>query len=123
MSTLEQMEDIISYMRNFQPLTEEEKEVIRKATDAIASVDNIKCTGCRYCVEGCPMSIPIPNIFSARNRQLMYNDIQGAKNMYGWQTSGKGKASDCLQCGQCEAACPQHLPIIELLQECAANLE
>lgn len=123
MSTLEQMEDNISYMRNFQPLTEEEKEVIRKATDAIASVDSIKCTGCRYCVEGCPMSIPIPNIFSARNRQLMYNDIQGAKNMYGWQTSGKGKASDCLQCGQCEAACPQHLPIIELLQECAANLE
>ena len=69
------------------------------------------------------MSIPIPDIFSARNQQLMYNNTAGAKRQYSWRTNGKGKASDCLQCGQCEGACPQHLPIITLLQECAANLE
>ena len=123
MSTLEQMEDNLSYMRDFKPLTEAEYKVIDEAKAAIAAVDSIKCTGCRYCVEGCPMSIPIPDIFTCRNAQLMYNNIEGAKGMYGWRTNGKGKASDCIQCGQCEGACPQHLPIISLLQNCAANLE
>ena len=123
MSNLEQMEDNLSYMKNFQPLNAEEKQVIWSARAAIDAVDSIKCTGCHYCVEGCPMSIPIPDIFSARNQQLMYNNTAGAKRQYTWRTNGKGKASDCLQCGQCEGACPQHLPIITLLQECAANLE
>ncbi|MBO4887152.1 MAG: aldo/keto reductase [Firmicutes bacterium] len=123
MSNLAQMEDNLSYMKDFKPLSDAEQQVIEEAKAAIAAVDSIKCTGCRYCVEGCPMSIPIPDVFSARNQQLMYNNTTGAKRMYGWRTNGKGKASDCIQCGQCEGACPQHLPIIELLQSCAANLE
>ncbi|MBO4886725.1 MAG: aldo/keto reductase [Firmicutes bacterium] len=123
MSNIAQMEDNLSYMKNFQPLSSEEHAVLKQAKAAIAAVDSIKCTGCRYCVEGCPMNIQIPNIFSARNTQLMYNDLNGAKRSYGFMTRNHGKASDCLQCGQCEAACPQHLPIITLLQECAAALE
>ena len=123
MSNLAQMEDNLSYMKDFKPLSDAEQQVIEEAKAAIAAVDSIKCTGCRYCVEGCPMSIPIPDVFSARNQQLMYTNTTGAKRMYGWRTNGKGKASDCIQCGQCEGACPQHLPIIELLQSCAANLE
>ena len=87
------------------------------------SVESIRCTGCRYCVEGCPMSIPIPDIFTARNQQLIYNNDTGAKRQYQFRTMDKGKASECLQCGQCEGACPQHLPIIELLKDCAAHLE
>ena len=69
------------------------------------------------------MSIPIPDIFAARNLQLIYNQIEGAKHRYNMATKDKGKAHDCVQCGQCEGACPQHLPIITLLQECVANLE
>ena len=69
------------------------------------------------------MSIPIPDIFRAQNQYLVYNQLQGAKFGYMRATDGKGKASDCVQCGQCEEQCPQHLSIIELLQKCAATLE
>ena len=123
MSNVEQMEDNISFMKNFKPYTEDEYKVIEKVKEAMAAVPTIACTACHYCTDGCPMSIPIPEIFSARNQQLVYNTIARAKNDYARATSEKGKASDCIQCGQCEAACPQGLPIITLLQECAENLE
>ena len=123
MSNLAQMEDNLSYMKDFQPLSDAEQEVIRRVVKTMDEVENIKCTACRYCVEGCPMSIPIPDIFAARNQQLIYNQIEDGKRRYAWATKDKGKATDCIQCGQCEGACPQHLPIIELLQDCAANLE
>ena len=110
-------------MKNFKPYTEDEYKVIEKVKEAMAAVPTIACTACHYCTDGCPMSIPIPEIFSVRNQQLVYNTIARAKNDYARATSEKGKASDCIQCGQCEAACPQGLPIITLLQECAENLE
>ena len=64
------------------------------------------------------MSIPIPEIFAVRNRVLSFKPWDGGKRDYIIATTGKGKASDCIQCGQCEAACPQHLSIIELLEGC-----
>jgi len=123
MSTIEQVEDNVSYMKAFQPLTEAEQTVIAKAQAALAAIDTIQCTACRYCVEGCPNNIPIPDIFKVRNHQLLFHQEQRAKRDYAWQTENKGKASDCIQCGQCEGACPQHLPIIELLEQCAEALE
>ncbi len=122
MSNVAQMEDNLSYMKDFQPMTEAEKEVVAKAKAAMDAVNTIKCTACHYCTEGCPMQIPIPEIFAVRNDQLVYNKAD-VKRGYAWVTHEKGKASDCIQCGQCEGACPQHLPIIGYLQECAANLE
>ncbi len=123
MSNLAQMEDNLSYMKNFQPLSAEEEKVIAAAVEALNAVETIPCTACHYCTDGCPMSIPIPDIFRAQNQYLVYNQLQGAKFGYMRATDGKGKASDCVQCGQCEEQCPQHLSIIELLQKCAATLE
>ena len=125
MSTLEQVEDNLSYMRDFQPLTDEERTVIGKAQDALAKIESIPCTSCRYCAKGCPMHIPIPGIFSARNKQLVWGDEAGAREEYAAYTgaNGAGKASECIACGQCEVACPQRLPIIELLRGCAEALE
>ena len=123
MSNLAQMEDNTSYMRNFKPLSEEEQEVIKKAQDAFAKIPTIPCTACSYCTDGCPMQINIPAIFKAMNRKIMYNDVEGAKREYGRAIDGRGKASDCIQCGQCESQCPQHIGIIEKLQEIAAELD
>lgn len=123
MSNLEQMRDNLSYMKTFQPLTSAERSVIAQAQDALKQVVSIPCTGCRYCVAGCPMSIPIPDIFEDRNLELIWGQTQRARAEYAGDTKGKGKASQCIACGQCEAACPQHLPIIRHLQDCAAALE
>ncbi|MBQ6654936.1 MAG: aldo/keto reductase [Erysipelotrichaceae bacterium] len=116
MSSIQQMEDNLSYMKDFQPLSEHEEEVIREAQEALNSDKSIACTGCRYCTKGCPMGIPIPDIFTVLNRRKGSPEFR-TKREYAIVTEGKGKASECLQCGQCEAACPQHLPIIELLQQ------
>ncbi len=125
MSNTEQMQDNLSYMKPsvFRPLSEEEQQVIGKAQEALAAIPSIPCTGCSYCTPGCPMNIPIPNIFSARNKQLIFGMTKRGQEEYDRETAGKGKASDCIQCGQCEGACPQRINIIERLQDCAAAFE
>ena len=119
MSNLAQMEDNLSYMRDFRPLSQEEQQVVRRAQDALDADQSIPCTGCRYCTEGCPMGIPIPDIFTVANRCKGSPEFRTIRE-YSIVTQDKGKASDCVQCGQCESACPQHLPIIRLLQQCRA---
>ncbi len=120
MSNLEQMEDNLSYMEDFQPLTEEEKALCHKAADMINGQIAIPCTGCSYCTEGCPMHIAISQYFSLYNE-----DMRERLEEKGWTVNfsnyenltGKfGKAGDCIACGQCEGVCPQHLPIIEHLK-------
>ena len=117
MSSVQQMEDNLSFMKDFRPLNEHEEEVIREAQKAFDEDKSIPCTACHYCTKGCPMGIPIPEIFTVENRRKGSPEFR-TKREYVIVTVGKGKASDCIQCGQCEAACPQHLPIITLLEQC-----
>ncbi len=122
MSSVEQMQDNISYMKNFVPLGEKEQVVIAKAQAALAVDRSIPCTECHYCVEGCPMRIPIPEVFHVVNHQHG-NPMFRTKREYTIATEGKGKASACIACGKCEKACPQHLPIRKHLKDAAALLE
>ena len=122
MSSLAQMEDNLSYMKKFQPLSDAELDLIRRAQEALNGDKSIPCTACHYCTEGCPMGIPIPEIFTVANRRKGSPEFRTIRE-YGIVTQGKGKASDCIQCGQCEAACPQNLPIIELLEKCRSMEE
>ena len=117
MSNLSQMEDNLNAMKDFKPLDEKEMALIRKAQEALNADKSIPCTACHYCTEGCPMSIAIPEIFNVVNRKKGSVEFRTLRE-YSIVTQGKGKASDCIACGQCEAACPQHLPIIDLLKKC-----
>jgi len=123
MSNIEQMEDNLSFMTEFKPLSDEEQAVITKARETFNAIPQIKCTGCSYCTAGCPMEINIPAVFAARNYQYVWNNADEAKKRYERATEKGGKASACIACGQCEGACPQGLPIIDLLKECAVNFE
>lgn len=122
MSNLEQMRDNISFMQDFKPLNEAEMAAVRKVQDIFRSMHLIACTACRYCTDGCPQSISIPDLFAAMNTKKIYNDWN-AGYYYNLHTANHGKASDCVQCGACEQVCPQHLPIRELLEKVAAEFE
>ena len=122
MSNREQMADNLSFMENFVPLDEAESRAVDKAREALNAIDKIECTACRYCTPGCPMKINIPALFKAMNIYKVYGNLKRAKYSYR-DNAGESPASVCIQCGQCEGACPQRLPIIELLQETAEALE
>lgn len=122
MSNMEQMEDNLSFMRQLQPLDEGELKVLETACTSLSQSDIIGCTACHYCTPGCPMDIHIPEIFAVMNVYKMYGDLKEARNDYQWRPGGE-KASACVQCGQCEDACPQHLPIISLLEDVVKTLE
>ncbi len=114
MSNMEQMIDNVSYMENFKPLTDDEMELCKMAGKMISGDIKIPCTGCSYCTEGCPLDIAIPKLFALYNEDG--TDYEGA--------CGTGsKASECVECGQCEGICPQHLPVTSYLKDVASKYE
>jgi len=123
MSNIAQMEDNLSYMSNLIPLQKQEKIAIQKAVDEMAKIPLIPCTSCKYCMDGCPQKINIPGVFGSYNNFKLYQNLNGSKGSYKWVTSGSGKASECISCGACESQCPQHISIIETLNEAAGVLE
>jgi hypothetical protein len=123
MSNVEQMEDNLSYMKDFKPLNEEEQRIIQEAQRIMGKSSTIPCTSCHYCTDGCPKQIPIPDIFAAANRQIGNGQMAEAREDYQAAVSEGHRASDCVNCKQCEAACPQHLTITEYLKQCADMLE
>lgn len=117
MSSDDQMADNIGTFTDFEPLSEKEKAVLKEVTDIMLDTPLIGCTACRYCVDGCPSNISIPDIFRVMNTIRLYGEEWRSANYYGGLVERTGRAADCIACGQCEGVCPQHLNIIQLLSE------
>ena len=123
MSDLAQLRENVSLMQNFKPLNEQELAAIAQVQQIFRSMHLIPCTACRYCVDGCPKHIAIPDLFSLMNTWKLHHNHNAIYYYDSVYTAPGSRASDCVRCGKCEAACPQHLPIRELLEQVAAELE
>lgn len=118
MSNLQQVRENIAFMEDFKPLSQEEHDQLRRVLPLYQAGHRIPCTGCRYCTDGCPAGIPIPEIFQWVNAsrredtkpEMPYSDFEHP-------------ASACIGCGQCQQACPQGLQIPKLLQSITAEFE
>ena len=120
MSTLQQMQDNLSVMEEFQPLTDAERNIICQTVTALQKTEQIPCTDCRYCMKGCPKNVLIPDIFNSVNLYLRFRNLSSAKSNYNFAMRDGGAADTCISCGQCESVCPQHISIVEELKRAAA---
>ncbi len=102
-------------------MSAEERELMDRVRAAYLSRTKIGCTGCRYCMP-CPNGVNIPGVFSAWNEVSLYDTDPG----HSWDLKRireKGEGADkCVGCGACEAACPQHLSIIDGLKQAWSEL-
>ncbi len=122
MSSMEQMRDNLSFMADFRPLNDTELAAIARVQAIFRGKHLIPCPSCRYCTDGCPKHIAIPDLFATMNTRQLYRDWN-AGYYYDIHTMDGRKASDCVKCGKCEHVCPQHLPIRKLLEDVAKEFE
>jgi predicted aldo/keto reductase-like oxidoreductase len=118
MSDISQMEDNLSFMKDFKPLNAEERKIIQKAQEMVGHSAAIPCTACRYCTSHCPKQIPIPEIFEAANLKLANGRDEEARAEYRKAIQGKASPADCIRCHKCEQACPQHINVADELARC-----
>ena len=125
MSNQEQMEDNSAYIQDFQPLNAQETGLLEQAAKILSALPAIPCTACRYCVDGCPVSIPIPEYFALYNEDQL-NLREGRpvdRGAYQKLAANGALASACVGCKQCEHACPQHLNVTGWLERVAKTYE
>ena len=122
MGNMDMMRDNLGYMTDFKPLSDAEWDAISRVCDIFKAQELIPCTDCRYCMECCPMHIPIPALFACMNAKRAFRNWN-ADYYYEVHTENGGKASECIKCGMCEKACPQHLKIRSLLDEVEKEFE
>ncbi|NLM76338.1 MAG: aldo/keto reductase [Clostridiaceae bacterium] len=121
MSTIEQVKENIEICSREDMIpgcmSEKELSFINNLANEWKEMKQINCTGCNYCMP-CPNNVNIPECFRAYNYA---HSVRGdahdvSRQKYKWLTDNFADASNCIECGACESACPQHLPIIETLK-------
>ena len=123
MSNMEQLQDNIGFMKDYQPLSAEEAAAVDKVRSIFTKLELVPCTACHYCTDVCPQQINIPEIFACLNKREIFHSWSQTYYYRSICTTPGHRASDCLHCGACEEKCPQHLPIREYLEKAAAALE
>ena len=124
MSSVEQMADNLACLKDFTGLSDTERQTLARAQEELAKIPLIPCTTCDYCAKVCPMNIGISGTFTAMNEVVLYDNLEMAQHQENWLVNGHGKerATECIECGLCEDACPQHISIREELKRSTTAL-
>jgi predicted aldo/keto reductase-like oxidoreductase len=123
MNTMEMLEDNIKTVSSLVPPNEAELQILRETVDIINSKPRIPCTGCKYCVEVCPKKLNIPFLLHIYNDYLVYASKVGSGMPFLEATRGGRLPSACIDCGQCEKRCPQHILISDYMPKLAELFE
>lgn len=124
MNALEQVADNLAALTPFRPLTAAEQDMVLRAGALINAATAVACTGCGYCTHGCPAHIPIPQFFALYNAAKRNPATASNQNVYYNNLSlATARANACVGCRQCEGACPQHLPVVELLKAVSGQFD
>lgn len=120
MNDMFQLEDNLKTFENWEYMGDEEKALLGKLVYELEKTPSVDCTACGYCVDGCPVRINIPRIIKLYNEYLVYGDLARARRAYPFECEalkGRGLPNECIECGQCEKICTQHLNIIQVLKD------
>lgn len=119
MTTLDQMIDNVNTYSDDYALTDEEEKLLFKACDMFHEQVKVPCTACRYCTDGCPAKINIPEVLKVYNAYKLDGPwaLMGMRNV-----DSEGKPTDCIQCGACTVECPQSISVPEIMQELAERM-
>lgn len=118
MSTMDQVVENVKTAQDALPmsLTEKELGLVAEARAVYRQKVKVGCTECSYCMP-CPNKVQIPEIFSIYNDVFMYGTTEDSSRWYGSMRKRNVDASACAECGRCEEACPQNLPVMRHLKE------
>jgi len=108
MSNMEQLRENIKTFAQLQPLNPDEQAALHNIAEDMIRKNAVPCTGCNYCTEYCPQSLPIPSIMKLYNEKSADVPIPGPK--------------DCIGCRSCERVCPQGIMISEIMEKYASTL-
>lgn len=115
MSDLQQLEDNVATMTHFEPMNEQELAAIDRVVEEIRKVNEIPCTGCRYCMD-CPMGVDIPEIFSIYSQDKIFGKEKAFVQDYEEVVEHGNGAEHCVRCMACTTKCPQMIAIPDKLE-------
>ena len=127
MSDEDQVADNVATMADFRPLDARERAALAEARRLMGAASDatgeVPCTACRYCCDGCPQGIAIPDVIAALNALRGGQGEQVARDLYARAAADGAPASACVRCGRCEARCPQRIGVIKALAAAAEAFE
>jgi len=120
MSNMAQLTDNIATLTNFVPLTNAEHATLDQTLDMLRAIPSVPCTACKYC-EKCPQDIPIADIFTMYNRYAADKNL--AQFRRGYESVNEAqRVSHCIECGACNAVCPQSIAVFQQLKEAVSAI-